>query len=320
MVTHAIPQREVDCAVIIVTYNSARYIVGLLESLPAAANGLTYRVIIVDNGSVDGTADVVYGRPEVTFIETGANVGYAGGINIGRRHAGECSALAVLNPDLVLEPNALRVMFAALEDPNVGVAVPMLCEQDGILYQSLRREPTVASAIGDALFGSHFSRRPGWLSEMVRDSAEYRYRHTVDWATGAALLVSASCNRTVGAWDERFFLYSEEVDYAARVRAAGFRIDYVPEARARHRGGGSGQSPRLSVLMAVNRVRYIEKHRPGARAYRAAVFLHELLRSSDPVHRQALLAVTRRDSWPSVIASLKGQGADTRVAVSPGQA
>jgi hypothetical protein len=109
-------------------------------------------------------------------------------------------------------------------------------------------------------------------------------------------LISAPCDRAVGRWDERFFLYSEETDYGARARAAGFRVEYMPTARARHRGGGSGQSSALLALNAVNRVRYMEKRRRLPRAYRAAVILHELLRCGDSGHRTALRFVLRRSS------------------------
>lgn len=303
-------QAGVDCAVIIVTYNSARDITGLLDSLPAAAEGLTLRVIVVDNGSTDATADLVRVRPDAVCIETHANLGYSGGINVGRQYAGECAALVVLNPDLVLDAGALRQMFTALDDPAIGVVVPMLLDSTGVCFPSLRREPTPGRAIGDALFGNHFARRPGWLSEMVRGTEEYGYRHAVDWATGAAMLISAACDRAVGSWEEEFFLYSEEVDYAARVRAAGFRVEYVPEARVRHRGSGSGQSPALYALMAVNRVRYVEKHGGNARTYRAAVILNELLRSTDPSHRAALREVSRRAAWSPLISGLKGHESD----------
>ena len=94
---------RVDCAVVIVTYNSARDIACVFPRLLAAA-GLTLRTIVVDNGSADATIDLVRRRTDVRCIEVGANLGYAGGINIGRRHACRYSALLVLNPDLVLEP------------------------------------------------------------------------------------------------------------------------------------------------------------------------------------------------------------------------
>ena len=297
--------RPVDCAVVVVTYNSARDVVGLLESLPAAAGDLTLRTVVVDNGSSDATVDLVRAFSGVTCVETGLNLGYAGGINVGREHAGDYAALLVLNPDVVLEPGALRELAGGLEDPRVGIVAPMLLDSSGRRYPSLRRDPTLRRAIGDGLLGGRIGRRPGWLSELVRDEAPYRRRHAVDWAVGAALLISAACDRAVGDWDERFFLYSEETDYGARARSAGFRVEYLPTARARHRGGGSGQSSTLLALNAVSRVRYMEKRRQWPRAYRAAVVLHELLRSADSGHRTALRFVLRRSSWPALLAGLQ---------------
>jgi len=189
--------------------------------------------------------------------------------------------------------------------------VPTLLDFEGHLYPSLRREPSLTAAIGDALFGRHFKRRPAIFSEIVRDERKYGDRHAVDWAVGAALVISAACDRMVGAWDERFFLYSEETDYAARVRAVGFRVEYVPRARALHRGAGSGQSHALMALNAVNRVRYFEKHKKAVGAMRAAVLLHELFRAASPGHRRALLVVSRRSTWEPLISSLKARSSKT---------
>jgi GT2 family glycosyltransferase len=290
----------VDCAVVIVTYNSADDIDSLLDSLPAAADGLTMRIVVVDNGSTDATVRLVHGHRDVLCVEAGANLGYAGGINLGRNNAGKYSSLLVLNPDIVLEPGALREMFAELGASAAGMTVPMLLDANGGRYLSLRREPTLARAIGDGLFGSHLGWRPGWLSEIVRRDQDYTYRHAIDWATGAVMLISADCDGAVGCWDERFFLYSEEVDYAARARAAGFRIYYLPNARARHRGGGSGRTDILTALMAVNRIRYMEKRGRWPRAYRAAVVFHELLRFGNRGHRLALSAVLQPSKWSAL--------------------
>jgi GT2 family glycosyltransferase len=92
----------VDCAVLVVTYNSALDIEGLLDSLPAAAAGLCIRSVVVDNGSTDGTIELLRRRPDVRLIESGANLGYAGGINLARGHAGPCDSVLVLNPDLTM--------------------------------------------------------------------------------------------------------------------------------------------------------------------------------------------------------------------------
>lgn len=185
----------------------------------------------------------------------------------------------------------------------------MIIGEGGHRYPSLRREPSLTRALGDAFLGKRIVRRPGWLSEMVWEESAYRYRHPVDWATGAALLISAACDVAVGSWDERFFLYSEETDYAARARAAGYRVDYVPAARVHHRGGGSGRSDKLTALMAVNRVRYMEKRRSRASGFRLAVILHELLRATKPGHRAALQAVLRRATWSELTRSLRASPA-----------
>jgi GT2 family glycosyltransferase len=292
----------VDCAVLVVTYNSADFVGDLLDSLPAAAGGLSLRPVVVDNGSSDGTVALVRSRAEVRCIEAGANLGYAGGINLAQRYAGAYERVLVLNPDLVLEAGAIAELAAALRDPAVGLAVPMILDSAGGLELTLRREPSLSRAVGDALFGRRLPRRPGWLSETVLDERQYRNPRSVDWAGGAAAMASRDCAAAVGPWDERFFLYSEEVDYAARVRAAGFRIEYVPAARVRHHEGGSGSSASLTALQAVNRVRYVEKRgRGGSGAFRAAVALHELLRSYDPAHRTALRSVLRKSRWSELL-------------------
>jgi GT2 family glycosyltransferase len=289
---------QVDCAVVIVTYNSAQHIAGLLQSLPAAADGLSMRVIVVDNGSEDATVRIVRSSPGIICIETGYNLGYAGGINVGRDYLGEYCALLIVNPDVVLAPRAIRILFTALQDrTEVGIVAPTLIGPDGRRSPSLRRRPTLARTMGDALPGGRLARRPGWFTEMVWDKRSYRSRHAIDWATGAVLLISADCDKTIGPWDERFFLYSEETDYAARAWAAGFHVEYVPDARAVHRGGGSGRSDHLIALLAISRIRYAEKYSRCPWAYRAAIIIAEILRCGKPGHRQALRLVLRRSRW-----------------------
>jgi GT2 family glycosyltransferase len=294
---------HVDCAVIVVTYNSVAHIEEMLDSLAPAADGLRIRCILVDNDSQDSTVEVVRSRSDVVVVETGSNLGYAGAINVGRMHAGPCSSILVLNPDLVLEPGAITNLYAALESPGVGIAVPMLLDNEGELYPSLRREPSAMRSLGEALLGSRFPRRPAFSSEIHRDHRTYRDSRDVAWAGGAAMLISAECDRDVGAWDDqRFFLYSEETDYQRRARSLGYHVRYTPSARARHENGGSGRAPALSSLMSVNRIRYFEKYhrRPASSLFRFAVALHCLLRFADPDQRAALLAVCRRSRWSAL--------------------
>jgi GT2 family glycosyltransferase len=130
---------RVDCAVVIVTYNSAGDIPRALDLLPAAAARLTLRTVVVDNGSTDATVQLARApaRRQLRGVR-GANLGYAGEINVGRAHARDYSALLVLNPDAALEAGALREMFAALqEDARVGIVAPMLLDADGHPYRRL---------------------------------------------------------------------------------------------------------------------------------------------------------------------------------------
>ncbi|NED69562.1 glycosyltransferase family 2 protein, partial [Streptomyces sp. SID10244] len=120
-------------------------------------------------------------------------------------------------------------------------------------------------------------------------------------------LVRAEVARDVGPWDERFFLYSEEVDYCRRIRELGWRIQFVPQAAVVHRGGGSGTSPELDTLMAVNKVRYIEKwHSPlYALAFRSVMVLGTLLRWSKPGRHHRLAALVDRSKWADLPQAMK---------------
>jgi len=291
--------------VVVVTYNSQSDIGELLASLPAAACGLSLRTIVIDNGSTDKTIEIVSQRSDVVCIRADKNRGYAAGINIGREQAGEYSTILVLNPDVLLDPGSVTEMYAVLRHPQVGVVVPMLLDADGYPSQSLRREPTLLRALGDCLFGRRWRGRPGWLTETVWNHDAYKHEHTIDWATGAVMMISSACDKMVGSWDEGFFLYSEEVDYAARVRDLGFEIKYLPTARARHRGGGSGTSNDLLALWAVNKIRYAEARNHWPKAYRGVTILHQLLRSHRSEHRAVLRILLRRSRWFEVARRLQ---------------
>ena len=283
----------IDCAIIIVAYRSAGDLPALLASLPDAADGLSWSVVVVDNYGLDNLAGLL--GDTVTLIQPGQNLGYSGGLNLGIRHAPPSRFTVFLNPDLVLEPGALRVLAAACRNDRVAAAVPLVVDDRGEQQRSLRREPTLSRALGEALLGDHWPNRPSWLSEMIRMPPSYRVASAVDWATGAALLVRADTLSVVGDWDaDRFFLYSEETDYARRIRATGGMIWFTPHAIVSHRGAGSGSSTALEALLAVNKLRYYRKwhgalpsvlffvvsivhntlrvRRPGARAALAALF------------------------------------------------
>lgn len=288
-----------DFAVIVVTYNSADDIGDLIDSLRPEAADLRLRLIVADNDSTDGTADIVAAQRDVGLVPTGGNRGYAGGINAAMRHAGDADAILILNPDLRVGAGAIRRLFDRLRsDASLGIIVPRILDENGTTAWSLHREPSLLRAASDALFGRHWPGRPAALSEYIREPTSYESARIVDWATGAAMLIRRETADRIGEWDERFFLYSEETDFFRRSRSAGARTLYEPKASVTHRGGGSGVTNDLIALTEVNRIRYFEKHHPGtAWLYRGIVIIGEQLRRGDPTHARARWALWRRDRW-----------------------
>ena len=247
-----------DIAVVIVTYNSAHVVGDLLDSLPAALDGLTADVIVVDNGSTDGTAELLAAR-EGCRVVCSANTGYAGGINRGVREAMSAEAILVLNPDVRLHEGSVPPLLAVLREPNVGIAAPQVRSSQGALELSLRREPTLLRALGLT------RTKLALFSEYVTRPSDYARQRDVDWALGAVLLMSRKCYDTLNGWDETYFLYSEETDLALRARDAGLLTRYEPRAVAVHIGGQSGRTHRTHAMQIVNRVR-LYRRRHGALA------------------------------------------------------
>lgn len=296
------PAVDADVTVIVVTYNNAGDIAPLIRDLRSASDELRLRVIVVDNESADGTPDVVRAHSDIVLIESGANLGYAGGINRALPLARPCTAVLILNPDLRLEPHAITRLLIGLDaGDRIGAVVPRIMDFGGETHPSLGREPSLSRALGEAAFGSRLWRhRPGCLSGF-----EYRWENydrptlDVDWATGAALLIGAEVLDRVGRWNESFFLYSEEVEYFRRIRDGGYRIRFEPSAVVRHRLGGSGTSPALAALLAVNRIRYVELYHGALYSglFRTVTALAHAVRSYDPVHRKTFVVIANRSRW-----------------------
>jgi GT2 family glycosyltransferase len=270
-------------AVVVITYNSAQLLGDLVKSLEPGFGDVAWHLTVADNASTDHSADEARKlAPDATIVETGRNGGYAAGINAGVAAAKPHTCVLVLNPDVRLEPGCVPELLAALRQPGTGIAVPRLVDRNGERIDTMRREPTVLRTLGDAFLGARRAGRIPLLGEMVTDEVAYMSERLTDWAEGSTLLVSAECWQRCAPWDESFFLYSEETDFALRARDAGFALRYTPSAHAIHLEGGSADSPRLWPLLTVNRVRlYRRRHRlaPSV-AFWAAVLLREASRAA----------------------------------------
>lgn len=268
--------------IVVVTFNSADVVGGLIDSFPAGLGELDWRLVVVDNGSRDSTLEVVRAAaPDADVLATGRNGGYAAGINQGVARLGGCAAYLILNPDVRLAPGCVPELLAAVERTGAGIAVPRLVDAEGRLIFSRRRAPALRRALADALLGAERAGRVGDLGEVVTDLREYEREGPTDWAEGSTQLVTAQCWAATGPWDESFFLYSEETEYALRARDRGFLTYFVPTAGARHIEGGSADNPGLWRLLVVNRVRlYRRRHgRVAAAVFWAVVVGREASRA-----------------------------------------
>jgi N-acetylglucosaminyl-diphospho-decaprenol L-rhamnosyltransferase len=292
-------------AVVVVTYNSATVLPGLLRSLDDGLRGVSWHLIVADNASADDSVAVARQLvPDCRIAQTGRNAGYAAAFNAALRVAEPYDAVLILNPDVRLRPGSVAKLVARLGGDGAeraGIAVPRILDEDGGVAFSLRREPTVRRAFGEALLGQRAGRFAA-LGETVVDRDAYFRDGTVEWATGAVMLMSRACLEASGPWEERFFLYSEETEFALRARDRGFLTSLVADAEVVHIGGESRVSPALWSLLTVNRVRlYGMRHsRPATALFWSAVFLREASRAAlgHPRSRRALAALLRPARLP----------------------
>lgn len=280
----------IDVAAIVVTYNSSRHVLALLDSLPNAFGELSHSVVVVDNDSTDGTPELLDSRPDVRVVRS-TNDGYAAGINRAVAASPEASAILILNPDATLDPGAVPRMLESLRRPGVGIVAPRVREADGRLSPTLRRGPTLGRA-----GGLSFTGLPAF-TERIEEAGEYVSEHEVDWAVGAILLVDSRCFHVLSGFDESFFLYSEETDFSLRARDAGWATVYSPSAGAMHIGGGSGESAATHTMKMVNRIRLYRRRSGDLRAwlYFGMIVVVEL--------RRAVLG--HRRSWSTLRALLR---------------
>jgi N-acetylglucosaminyl-diphospho-decaprenol L-rhamnosyltransferase len=291
----------VHICVVVVTYNSSADLTGLVPTLSVEPkSGLRATVVVVDNGSTDDTVALARGSDLVDIVIEAENRGYAAGVNAGAAAVGEFDALLVLNPDIRVHEGALEAMSLALSG-DVGIVAPRLVGADGTLQWSLRREPTAARIWTTALVGGARAARIRDLGDMYREPADYARPRDVDWATGAALLISRRCWDEVGPWDESFFLYSEETDFCLRARDASFRTRFVPSATMSHFEGDM-TTPQAAALRSVSAVRLYRKRHGLATTvlFLAGLVTGSTLRLARPSERAALAAllVPRRRPAP----------------------
>lgn len=270
-------------SIIVVTWNGKKYTLECLQSLTSQPSKLSVEIIVIDNGSTDGTPEAIRTEfPDVTLIENHANLGFARANNIGMASS-RGKYVCMVNSDVVIPAGCLEKMVEYAEShPKIGVLGPKMLSPDGGVGASVMRLPSVWNTLCCA-FGMH-TIFPGseLLGGFLMDAYPYDSIEEVEVLTGWFWLVPRTALHIVGGLDERFFMYGEDIDWCHRFRDAGWQVVFYPDAGALHYGAASSREApsRFYVEMRRANLQYFRKHHGvlGVFGYRLAIWVHELFR------------------------------------------
>jgi len=258
-----------DVTISIVNWNTRDELRECLDTVLAQDGQVTYEIVVIDNASSDGSAEMVRGEfaDRVTLIANSRNIGFGSAHNQALKIAVGRYAM-LLNPDCrILEGDDLRVMVDFMdENDDVGILGPKIVNPDGSIQFSARRFPTMFAAVfRHTLLGRLFPKNRFVRAYLMLDWAHDRTAD-VDWVSGAALMARRETVRSVGLLDERFFMYCEDVDWCRRAHADGWRVVYYPEACVSHRIGASSDQNPIPMIRQHHRsmLRYFLKHESRA--------------------------------------------------------
>jgi N-acetylglucosaminyl-diphospho-decaprenol L-rhamnosyltransferase len=259
-----------DLAIVIVSYNVKQDLARAIASLFGAPPAIPHQIVVVDNASSDGSLEMVRERwPTVLALDSGANLGFSKANNLGiRATSGEWVLL--LNSDTVVPPGAIDALVADLRShPEAAVAGPRLLDAQGRPEISFGRMIGPLNELRQKLAGWLYER--GWWPVHRRIERALATTREVDWVSGACLLVRRADAEAVGLLDERFFLYTEDVDFCASIRALGRAVRFVGTVEVWHlRGRSRSHDPSASrAAYRRSHLAFYGKHHP---------FWHRVLR------------------------------------------
>lgn len=249
-----------DVSVIVASHNTRAYLERCLRRL-----GDTHEVIVVDTMSNDGSRDLVRDAfPHVRLLELDVNLGYGAALNAGIALASG-AYLIVMNSDAWPQEQAVERLVALAEsEPRAGVVGPRLLNPDGTLQPSVRGFPTVWRLATEYFFLRWLAPRSRLLNTFYGAGFDHRSRREADFLVGAVLLVRRAALDEIGVFDERFFMYDDEVDLCYRAHAAGWNVVFWPEAEFVHVGGASTVRtpawPQMYREQLRSHLRFLDKH------------------------------------------------------------
>ncbi len=260
-----------DISIVIVNYNVKEYLVNLLHSIQKSKGGLKSEVFVVDNHSTDGSVEYLSPRfPDVTFIGNKKNLGFGKANNQAIQLAtGKYTLL--LNPDTLISEDTLKVMFDHMEShPRTGAAGCKLLNPDGSFAPESRRSvPTPASALWKVLGLTRLFPKNKRFADYYMGWKDENEPGPVPVLSGAFMFFRTDLLKQLQGFDERFFMYGEDIDLSYRTTQAGWQIDYVPATSIIHYKGESTKKENLDYVIVFNKAMYqfFEKHYSYAYTY-----------------------------------------------------
>jgi len=249
-----------ELSIIIVSWRVKELLKQCLESIFLQTQNLIFEVIVIDNDSGDGTVEMVEENfPQVKLIKSQINLGFARACNLGIKKSTGKNVL-LLNPDTKLIDNSLMIANQIVEaDESIGILGCKLLNYDMSIQQSVRNFPRLWDHLIMIFKLHHLFKFKKYLA------LNFNYKKTaeVDQVMGAFFLISKLALQKVGCLDEKYYIWFEEVDYCQRIKRAGFKVIYSPEAQVIHYGGMSFKQAgnfKNQRLFSQSRLRYILKH------------------------------------------------------------
>lgn len=267
-----------DLSVIVVTHNGREMALRTLRSAHAASGSASVEWLVVDAGSTDGTPGAIERDLDRVRVFRRDNRGFAASNNVGL-DAARGRYVLLLNPDVEILSGTLGELVAAMDArPRLGLASVVQRGTDGDLQPSIRRFPSPLRSLGEALFAAHWPALRSW-QELETRRARYEREGDADWLVGAFLIARHEAVQAVGPMDERFFLYSEEIDWCFRFWQAGWPVAHLPLMAVTHHSGGRSRGD-LMAQLSHSRLLFAAKHYGPARraGIRAALALGHAIR------------------------------------------
>lgn len=243
---------QIGISVIIVTWNSEKWIKRCLDSILATSGDLQIEIIVVDNFSKDKTLEIL--KPyssQIKLVQNSSNLGYARGCNQGLKMA-QGNYVLLLNPDTEIKENSLKKMLDFMEKtPDVGALGPRLVDFEGEIQPSCRRFPNYKFLLWELSGLSRLFPKSKTFGAWKMGDFDFKSTKEVEQPMGSALLIREKVIDQIGLMDEIFFLFYNDVDFCYRIKRAGWKIYFYPEARIFHsRGASTGQVKIKKIILS----------------------------------------------------------------------